>query len=111
MNDENKRKLINYIKDNFSEVYRPAFEHSFKKHYRRVIRGGRYKPIDFSLVYYLLLYNLSLDARYNDNKLDNYKSNLSNRELHVKPDWLLIYRYHYKYIMFVDTGSHSDLFK
>ena len=32
-------------------------------------------------------------------------------ECHIKPDWLLIYRYENEKIIFEDTGTHSDLFK
>ena len=33
-------------------------------------------------------------------------------ERHIKPDWLLIYRYDYEQqqIIFEDTGTHADLF-
>lgn len=36
-----------------------------------------------------------------------------HRELHIQPDWLLIYRYALERhaIIFVRTGSHADLFK
>ena len=35
-----------------------------------------------------------------------------HRELHIEPDWLLVYRYKNEksIIIFVRTGSHSDLF-
>lgn len=35
-----------------------------------------------------------------------------HRELHIEPDWLLIYRYEPKRnaVIFVRTGTHSDLF-
>ena len=35
-----------------------------------------------------------------------------HRELHIEPDWLLIYRYEHKrnVVVFVRTGTHSDLF-
>lgn len=36
-----------------------------------------------------------------------------HRELHVEPDWLLIYKLIQveKVVIFVRTGTHSDLFK
>ena len=35
-----------------------------------------------------------------------------HRELHIEPDWLLIYRYEFQNtVVFVRTGSHSDLFQ
>lgn len=35
-----------------------------------------------------------------------------HRELHIEPDWLLIYKIlpEEKVVVFVRTGSHSDLF-
>ncbi|MBP1546292.1 MAG: type II toxin-antitoxin system YafQ family toxin [Oscillospiraceae bacterium] len=47
---------------------------------------------------------------YNDHALNgNWKS---HRELHIEPDWLLIYRLYEDVLVLslVRTGSHSDLF-
>ncbi len=33
------------------------------------------------------------------------------RECHIEPDWLLIYQIKDDYVIFIRTGSHSDLFK
>jgi mRNA interferase YafQ len=35
-----------------------------------------------------------------------------HKELHIEPDWLLIYKFEIKSraVIFVRTGSHSDLF-
>ena len=33
------------------------------------------------------------------------------REVHIEPDWLLIYRVEGRELHLVRTGSHSDLFK
>jgi len=33
------------------------------------------------------------------------------RDLHIEPDWLLIYRISENMIRFERTGSHSDLFR
>lgn len=89
-------------------TYKPAFEKKFKKHYQSVLRGGRYHKEDFQIVYDKLINDYVLDPRYNDYPLINRKP---ERELHIKPDWLLIYRYNGSIIRFLDTGSHSDLFK
>ena len=37
----------------------------------------------------------------------------SHRELHIEPDWLLIYKYvlQLNTVIFVRVGTHSDLFK
>ena len=50
-----------------------------------------------------------LDPKYRDHKLSgDYKN---HRECHIEPDWLLIYQLKAAEILFVRTGSHSDLFK
>lgn len=89
-------------------TYKVEFEKSFKKHYKRILSGGRYNKLDFAEVYFMLVNENILPSKYNDHALVNRKP---ERELHIKPDWLLIYKYDGQYIKFIDTGSHSDLFK
>lgn len=51
-----------------------------------------------------------LSARLRDHPLTgNWKA---HRELHIEPDWLLIYKLipEEKAVIFVRTGTHSDLF-
>lgn len=53
----------------------------------------------------------NLNPRLKDHSLTgNWKS---HRELHVEPDWLLIYKLipDENVVIFVRTGTHSDLFK
>ena len=52
-----------------------------------------------------------LDAALRDHSLSGHWSN--HRELHIEPDWLLIYRIEKDILILelVDTGSHADLFK
>lgn len=52
---------------------------------------------------------IPLEARYKDHALvGNY---FGNRECHIEPDWLLIYRISEDklILILVATGSHSDL--
>jgi mRNA interferase YafQ len=50
-----------------------------------------------------------LDVKFKDHKLTgNYKG---HRECHIEPDWLLIYRETEEEIVYVRTGTHSDLFQ
>ncbi len=52
-----------------------------------------------------------LNPRLRDHPLTgNWRS---HRELHIEPDWLLIYKLipEEKVVIFVRTGTHSDLFK
>ncbi|MCM0599140.1 type II toxin-antitoxin system YafQ family toxin [Periweissella fabalis] len=87
--------------------YKPSFESRFKKNYKKMIKGVRYKAIDFEIVYRKLLSDAPLDDHYNDHPLKNRRP---ERDLHIKPDWLLIYKYDGEYVKFIDTGTHSDLF-
>lgn len=52
-----------------------------------------------------------LDLRLKDHSLSGNWS--SYRELHIEPDWLLIYKIltDKNTVVFVRTGTHSDLFK
>lgn len=53
----------------------------------------------------------TLNPRFKDHPLTgNWKT---HRELHIEPDWLLIYKLipNEKVVIFVRTGTHSDLFK
>lgn len=52
-----------------------------------------------------------LDQRFKDHPLSGKW--VGFRELHVEPDWLLIYKLipHEKVVIFVRTGTHSDLFR
>ena len=72
-----------------------------------MLKDGRYKKEDFDKVYKLLLTDQPLDPKYNDHPLVNRKP---ERDLHIKLDWILIYKYDIDYVRFIDTGTHSDLF-
>lgn len=49
-----------------------------------------------------------LDHKFKEHKLTgNYKNHW---ECHLEPDWLLIYRISSTEVVFVRTGTHSDLF-
>lgn len=53
---------------------------------------------------------VELDSRHRDHALiGNWKH---HRELHIESDWLLIYKIipEEKVVIFVRTGTHSDLF-
>lgn len=50
-----------------------------------------------------------LPMKYRDHKLiGSYEG---SRDLHIEPDWILIYRFENDKIIFERTGTHSDLFK
>lgn len=50
-----------------------------------------------------------LDPKFKDHKLSgDYQG---HRECHIEPDWLLIYLISRRELLYVRTGTHSDLFK
>ena len=88
-------------------MLKPEYTNKFKKDYGRAIK----RNYDISLldaVMIDLINEIPLDKRYKDHTLlGNY---IGCRELHVKPDWLLIYQVGNGMIVFERTGTHSDLF-
>lgn len=86
------------------------FSSNFKRDFRRMVKRG-YNPKDLEKVMDLLAHEKVLPKKYKDHGLNgNY---MGDRECHIKPDWLLIYRIDKKYLILemLKTGSHSDLFK
>ena len=57
----------------------------------------------------LLIEGESLSPIYHDHSLTGNWSGC--RDLHIEPDWLLIYRVIGNVVRFERTGSHSDLFR
>jgi mRNA interferase YafQ len=82
---------------------------NFKKHFKQVIRQG--KDIKkFEVVLDLLLEQAELPEKYRDHALTG--DYLGERDLHIEPDWLLLYHIENDELVLVltDTGSHSDSF-
>lgn len=82
----------------------------FKKDMKNAIKSG----CDVNLideVVDMLLRGETLPEKYQDHKLSgNFKG---NRECHITPDWLLVYRIFKDTLILslVRTGSHSEIFK
>ena len=93
-------------------IYEIKRSSQFKKDFKLCLkRGLDYKK--FQEVVDLLAKGASLPEKYLDHPLQNTKDYKNCRELHIEPNWLLVYKYsNDKVILFlVRTGSHSDLFK
>lgn len=56
----------------------------------------------------LLIKGEKLPPKYKDHPLKGNKKGL--RDLHIEPDWLLLYRIEDDFIILEATGTHSDLF-
>jgi len=85
----------------------PQEANQFKKDMRRVMSQGKAcEKIRAVLV--ALVNQQPLDQKYRDHSLgSNWKG---CRELHIEPDWLLIYKIEDKTLYLLRTGSHSELF-
>jgi len=83
----------------------------FKKQLKKSVKQGKdiNKLVD---VLKVLANGDVLDSKYKDHQLINDKYYKNCRELHIEPDWLLVYHYvdNELIIMLVAIGSHSDLF-
>ena len=68
---------------------------------------------EFTTVLTLLANGSPLPERYKDHPLQPSKDFKNCRELHIEPDWLLVYKYSNDNLILylVRTGSHSDLFR
>jgi len=80
----------------------------FKKDLSRVKkRGKNIKKLETVLA--KLQSGEGLEPRYKDHALSGDMEGY--RDLHIEPDWLLIYQVNESDLYLVRTGSHSDLFK
>ena len=80
----------------------------FKKEFKLMMKRNK-DQAKLAKVLELLVSNKPLPAKYKDHKLiGNYQG---SRELHIEPDWLLIYRINAGELILERTGTHSDLFK
>lgn len=80
---------------------------AFKKDVKRAQKRG--KDMDkLKAVILLLLDDKPLEPRHRDHPLKG--DWIGYRDLHIEPDWLLLYRVSETELMLARTGTHSDLF-
>ncbi len=81
----------------------------FQKDYKRAKKRGL--PLnELKRVAEKLSKGEKLEPKYKDHTLkDPFEKD--TRECHIKPDWLLIYRTEKEQLVFIRTGTHSDLFR
>jgi mRNA interferase YafQ len=84
------------------------FSNRFAKDYALMLK--RRKNINKLKSVIELLENMaSLPLKFKDHKLIGEYN--GSRELHIEPDWLLIYQIQKDKLILERTGTHSDLFK
>lgn len=84
----------------------------FKQDFKLCIKRGL--DIDeFTTVLKLLQNGQPIPEKYRDHPLQPSRDFKNCRELHIEPNWLLVYKYSNDNVILylVRTGSHSDLFK
>ncbi len=87
---------------------RPEYSGQFKRDLKRAKKRGQ-DMAKIKTPIQLLIEEKPLPVAYRDHALtSNWKG---CRDLHIEPDWLLIYRIIENVVRFERTGSHSDLFR
>ncbi len=86
------------------EIFRKS---QFKKDFKRILKQGR-KSEEFKTILKILVSGKEIPDKYKDHQLTgNWKE---FRELHIQPDWLLIYKIEDDTLTLIRIGSHSELF-
>lgn len=87
------------------------YTNNFKRQLKNAIKQG--KDITLLLEIVTRLANCEkLEPKYKNHQLINNKLFSDCMECHLKPDWLLVYKYidNNLVLLLVTIGSHSDLF-
>ncbi len=95
---------------NEEKKYELKLTNRFKKHLKLVAKRNKEHVKKIHETVELLQKGQQLPERYSDHELSgNY---IGNRECHVLPDLLLIYKIFNEVLILelIDTGTHSDLF-
>jgi mRNA interferase YafQ len=88
-------------------VLTPVWSGRFKRDVRRAEKRG--KNMDkLKAVLSLLIEQTTLPASYKDHALRGDWKGF--RDLHIEPDWLLLYRIGDNELQLARTGTHADLF-
>lgn len=83
----------------------------FKNDFKLMLKRGA-DINEFQNVLTLLANGDVIPEKYRDHPLQNSKNFKNCRELHIEPNWLLVYKYSNDNIILylIRTGTHSDLF-
>ena len=82
----------------------------FKKQLKKIIKQGKDINLLLEIVTRLANYE-KLEPKYKNHYLINNKTYKDCMECHLKPDWLLVYKYinDNLVLLLVITGSHSEI--
>ena len=88
--------------------YHPITTSKFAKDYARIKKRGKNLE-KLKMVVDVLLSGEKIAAKYRDHALTGDCTGC--RECHIEPDWLLMYEIKGDDMVFLRTGTHSDLFE
>ena len=86
----------------------PVYKNKFGKDIKRLKKRGKDLTKLKSVIDQLIAARM-LAEKYRNHPLKG--EYIDCYECHVEPDWLLVYMVSNPHIIFVRTGTHSDLFK
>ena len=91
--------------------YRIEYTSKFKKQLRKILKQKKDEQLLLEII--TKLANLEeLEPIYKNHNLINNRIYKDCSECHLKPDWLLVYKYidDKLVLLLFSTGTHSDLF-
>ena len=93
-------------------IYGIRLTSQFKKDYKTCLKRG-FNVEEFKNVLNILQHGLTIPEKYLGHPPQPSRLYKNCWELHIEPDWLLVYKYSNDNVILylVRTGSHSDLFK
>lgn len=86
----------------------PEYSNQFKRDYKKAKARGK-NISSLTTVMDILLNEEPMPATYRDHQLVGEWKGF--RELHIAPDWLLVYRIADGTVYFTRTGTHADIFE
>ena len=84
------------------------YSNKFKKDFKLIKKRG-YCISKIEEIFRLLASESELPKKYRDHALTG--DLIGFRELHILPDWLLVYKIENNDLILARTGTHSDIFK
>ena len=88
--------------------YHPVTTSKFAKDYTRIKKQGKNLG-KLKVIVEILVSGQKLPPKFHDHQLIGDCAGC--RECQVEPDWLLMYEVQEEEIIFLRTGTHSDLFE
>ncbi len=87
-------------------------EKSFKKDIERAKRSGKYSKEDFETLKQIIEKLQLLEPIEDKYKKHLLKGNMQGYEaLHIKPDWVLVFKTNNEYLNLVMIGKHTQVYK